>query len=139
MERTVKVIRVNNPLESKYVTPAAVQYLDPKKWRLAEPKPEEAKKKDVESAVIKRVVPSNVTEIQPEDVKEEVKIEIPQEAIDTALSFYGETKAQSEDDFGKVDPKEYLRAEYKDKSGKDPDGRWNEARLKIEISKLDKQ
>lgn len=118
MERTVKVIRVNHPEETKFVTPAAVQYLDTRKWMLAEPVPVVAKKKDVESAVIKRVVPKNVTEVQPE----EIQVVIP-EPVKEALE---------------VDPKDELRAKFKELSGQEADGRWNVGRLNIEISKLQK-
>ena len=106
MERTVKVIRVNNPNEFRYVTPAAVQYLDTKKWELAESVPVVAKKKDVESAVIKRVIPNNVTEVAP--------VIIP----------------------ANLDVKELLRTKFKEVTGEEADKRWNEGRLKIEISKL---
>lgn len=122
MERTVKVIRVNHPDEIKYITPAAVQYLDTKKWILAEPVPVVAKKKDVESAVIKRVVPKNVTEVQPEEIKQEIPVVIP-EPVKEALE---------------VDPKDELRVKFKELSGQEADGRWNVGRLNIEISKLQK-
>jgi hypothetical protein len=112
MERTVKLIRVNHPEETMMVTPAAAQYIDKRKWMLAEPQPEQTKKKGVESAVIKRVVPSNVTEIP---------VVIP-ETVQSSLDAN--------------DPKEILRAKYKELTGEDPDGRWNEGRLNIEISKL---
>jgi hypothetical protein len=123
MERTVKVIRVNHPDEIKYVTPAAVQYLDTKKWVLAEPVPVVAKKKDVESAVIKRVVPKNVTEVQPE----EIKVVIPEEVLEV-----------KEPENVEVDPKDELRVKFKELSGQEADGRWNVGRLNIEISKLQK-
>jgi len=108
MERTVKLVRVNHPDDVKWVTPAAAPLYDSKKWIIDQPTAE-VKKKGVEGAVIKRVVPNNVTEVAPVVMPEQM---------------------------ANLDVKELLRTKFKELSGTEPDGRWNEGRLKIEIAKL---
>lgn len=113
----VTVENIKNPSVKRQMTVASAKF-NSKIWRLVDSAPAvEVKKKDVAPAAVK---PSNLPE--------------------TANSFVNETNEDSSAtsaDFAKIESeKETLQAEYEIKSGKKPDGRWNESKLKEKIKEL---
>lgn len=114
-QQLVTVQNIKNPAVKRQMTVASAR-MNSKKWRvISEEQPVEVKKKDVKPAVGKLPEASN--------------------------SFVSE----AHDDLGKFVPpakilepseKETLQAEYETKSGKKPDGRWNEGKLREKIAEL---
>lgn len=106
-QETVTVELIKNPAVKRQMTAQSAR-MNSRKWRVVTNQPvvAEVKKKDVSPVAAK-----------PESVNPAVNVE--------------------SDDFAKIaSEKETLQAEYEEKSGQKPDGRWNEAKLKQKIADL---
>lgn len=107
----VTVQNIKNPAVKRQMTVASAR-MNSRKWRvISEEQPAEVKKKDVKPAEGKLPATSFVKEVSDD---------LPQST-----------------DFAKIiSEKEALQVEYEAKSGKKPDGRWNEGKLRDKIAEL---
>lgn len=109
----VMVQNIKNPAIKRKMTVASAR-MNSKKWRvISEEQPVEVKKKDVKPAVGKLPETAN-DDLAKSNLLSDIKPE-----------------------FVKVDSERAtLQAEYEAKSGKKPDGRWNEGKLREKIAEL---
>lgn len=119
-QELVTVENIKNPAVKRQMTVASAK-MNGKKWRLVNSTPQaEVKKKDVAPVV------------------ESPKAKLPE----TGNSFVNEMNDDlaNSTEFVKiteeVTEKSTLQAEYEAKTGKKPDGRWNEGKLKEKIAEL---
>lgn len=111
-QETVTVELIKNPSVKRQMTAQSAR-LNSRKWRVINsPVAVETKKKDVNPVADKPKNPASIPNDVPND-------------LDGGGEF---AKIASE--------KETLQEEYEEKSGQKPDGRWNEAKLKLKIAGL---